>query len=142
VEEYKDVYQTTLKLTKEQEDAASSGLQSFCHADGRSPDVQREEDIARRTWIEITPPCHTAEEFVADPRLLHYSLVSVAIFGRHTRGLGRENRSNYIRPITAIQQTIAPTWQPLLQTPPFPEYPADIALFPCLPHGADRSFRQ
>jgi hypothetical protein len=31
-------------------------------------------------------------------------------------------RSNRIRPETAIRKHIDPTWQPLLQTPPFPEY--------------------
>ncbi|WP_315820784.1 vanadium-dependent haloperoxidase [Paraflavitalea speifideaquila] len=31
-------------------------------------------------------------------------------------------RSNRIRPETAIRQLIDPHWQPLLQTPPFPEY--------------------
>ncbi len=31
-------------------------------------------------------------------------------------------RSNRIRPETAIRKYIDPTWEPLLQTPPFPEY--------------------
>jgi hypothetical protein len=31
-------------------------------------------------------------------------------------------RSNRIRPETAIRKLIDPTWEPLLQTPPFPEY--------------------
>jgi len=33
-------------------------------------------------------------------------------------------RSVRVRPVTVIQQNIDPTWQPLLQTPPFPEYPS------------------
>ena len=31
-------------------------------------------------------------------------------------------RSNRIRPVTAINRTLDANWQPLLQTPPFPEY--------------------
>jgi hypothetical protein len=31
-------------------------------------------------------------------------------------------RSNRIRPETAIRKYVDPTWEPLLQTPPFPEY--------------------
>ncbi|WP_245990968.1 vanadium-dependent haloperoxidase [Hymenobacter rubripertinctus] len=31
-------------------------------------------------------------------------------------------RSNRIRPETAIRRYLDPTWQPILQTPPFPEY--------------------
>lgn len=33
-------------------------------------------------------------------------------------------RSNRIRPETAIRKYIDPSWRPLLQTPPFPEYPS------------------
>lgn len=33
-------------------------------------------------------------------------------------------RSNRIRPETAIRRYLDPTWKPLLQTPPFPEYPS------------------
>jgi hypothetical protein len=29
---------------------------------------------------------------------------------------------SYLRPVTAIQETMDPSWLPLLQTPPFPEY--------------------
>lgn len=31
-------------------------------------------------------------------------------------------RSNRVRPVTAINRTLDANWQPLLQTPPFPEY--------------------
>lgn len=33
-------------------------------------------------------------------------------------------RGNRIRPVTIINRTIDANWQPLLQTPPFPEYPS------------------
>jgi hypothetical protein len=33
-------------------------------------------------------------------------------------------RSNLVRPETVINSTIDPSWRPLLQTPPFPEYPS------------------
>lgn len=33
-------------------------------------------------------------------------------------------RFNLLRPVTYIQRLIDPAWQPLLQTPPFPEYPS------------------
>lgn len=33
-------------------------------------------------------------------------------------------RSNYIRPETVIRRYIDPNWNPILQTPPFPEYPS------------------
>lgn len=33
-------------------------------------------------------------------------------------------RFNLLRPVTYIQRLVDPAWQPLLQTPPFPEYPS------------------
>lgn len=33
-------------------------------------------------------------------------------------------RSSYIRPVTVINDKIDATWLPMLQTPPFPEYPS------------------
>lgn len=56
--------------------------------------------------------------------LYTYSLVSIAIFDAILSTWEEKYRSNYIRPITAIQQLISPTWEPFLQTPPFPEYPS------------------
>lgn len=53
-----------------------------------------------------------------------YSLVSVAIFDGFIAAWDEKYRSNYIRPVTAIQKEMMPTWEPLLQTPPFPEYPS------------------
>jgi hypothetical protein len=49
-------------------------------------------------------------------------MVSISIFDVIIAAWDEKYRSNYIRPITAIQQSIAPEWQPILQTPPFPEY--------------------
>ena len=31
-------------------------------------------------------------------------------------------KTNYVRPVTIINESIEKTWTPLLQTPPFPEY--------------------
>ena len=56
--------------------------------------------------------------------LYAYSLVSVEIFDAIISCWDEKYRNNYIRPVTAIQQLISPVWQPLLQTPPFPEYPS------------------
>ena len=54
--------------------------------------------------------------------LYTYCLVSVAIFDVIIAAWYEKYKSNYILTITAIQQSIAPEWQPVLQTPPFPEY--------------------
>ena len=50
--------------------------------------------------------------------------MSIGIFDAIIACWDEKFRSDYIRPVTAIQQLISPVWQPRLQTPPFPEYPS------------------
>ena len=56
--------------------------------------------------------------------LATYSLVSVALFDAFIACWDEKFKTNYIRPVTAIQQLMVPNWDPQLQTPPFPEYPS------------------
>ena len=58
------------------------------------------------------------------PALATYSLVSIALFDAFIACWDIKYKTNYIRPVTAIQHLIAPNWEPVLQTPPFPEYPS------------------
>jgi membrane-associated phospholipid phosphatase len=58
------------------------------------------------------------------PALATYSLVSVALFDAFIACWDVKYKVNYIRPVTAIQQLMLPSWDPVLQTPPFPEYPS------------------
>jgi len=51
-----------------------------------------------------------------------YTLTSIGIFDAFINCWDEKYRSNLIRPETLINQTIDQNWQPLLQTPPFPEY--------------------
>ena len=58
------------------------------------------------------------------PALATYSLVSIALFDAFIACWDVKYKTNYIRPVTAIQQLMQPSWDPVLQTPPFPEYPS------------------
>jgi hypothetical protein len=53
-----------------------------------------------------------------------YTLTSIAIFDGFISCWEEKFRSNLIRPETYINATIDEDWRPLLQTPPFPEYPS------------------
>jgi hypothetical protein len=75
-------------------------------------------------WIGITGIAIRQKKQTLAEALLSYSLVSIAIFDAFITCWDEKFRSNYIRPVTAIQVLLSPTWQPLLQTPPFPEYPS------------------
>lgn len=50
------------------------------------------------------------------------TLVSVSLMDGFVACWDEKFRSNRIRPETAIRRHIDPSWRPLLQTPPFPEY--------------------
>lgn len=51
-----------------------------------------------------------------------YSLTAFALFDGFTACWAEKFRVNLIRPVTYINRYIDPKWEPLLQTPPFPEH--------------------
>jgi hypothetical protein len=53
-----------------------------------------------------------------------YARVSMALSDGFVSAWQEKYRSVRVRPVTVIQGGIDPGWQPLLQTPPFPEYPS------------------
>lgn len=56
-----------------------------------------------------------------------YAMTSIALFDSFICSWEAKYEYSYIRPVTAIEDMIDHTWMPLLQTPPFPEYPAGHA---------------
>lgn len=53
-----------------------------------------------------------------------YTLLCVGVFDGFISCWDEKYRSNYIRPVTVIQQYLDPNWKPILYTPNFPEYPS------------------
>ena len=53
-----------------------------------------------------------------------YARVSVALADGFISAWDEKFRSNVPRPETVINKYVDPAWEPLLQTPPFPEYPS------------------
>ena len=53
-----------------------------------------------------------------------YTYVAIALFDAFVSCWDEKYRSNVIRPETYINSYIDESWRPLLQTPPFPEYPS------------------
>jgi len=51
-----------------------------------------------------------------------YALTAIALNEGFISCWDEKYRSSYIRPVTAINESIDPAWLPFLQTPPFPEY--------------------
>lgn len=75
-------------------------------------------------WLGITGiACVKANKnFAASMQI--YTLVAVGLTDAFISCWDEKYRSNRIRPETAIRKYIDPNWHPLLQTPPFPEYPS------------------
>ncbi len=60
-----------------------------------------------------------------------YASTSVVIFDAFISCWKEKYESKKIRPITAIRNIIDEKWEPLLQTPPFPEYPSGHSVISC-----------
>jgi hypothetical protein len=73
-------------------------------------------------WLGIAGiACEKAKKSCNESMQIH-TLVSIGLMDAFICCWDEKFRSNRIRPETAIRKYIDPTWQPLLQTPPFPEY--------------------
>jgi hypothetical protein len=75
-------------------------------------------------WIGITAIACKKTHANAIQSARAYALVSVAMFDAFISCWQEKYKSKYIRPVTVINDKIDVNWLPLLQTPPFPEYPS------------------
>jgi len=73
-------------------------------------------------WLGITGiACLNAKKNFKETMQI-YTSVSIGLMDGFICCWDEKYRSNRIRPETAIRKYIDPRWEPLLQTPPFPEY--------------------
>ncbi|MFD2572798.1 vanadium-dependent haloperoxidase [Spirosoma soli] len=73
-------------------------------------------------WMNITSIAVSKAKLSFDKAVMVHSLVAMTLMDAFISCWDEKYRSNRIRPETAINRYINPRWQPLLQTPPFPEY--------------------
>lgn len=73
-------------------------------------------------WMNITSLVTAQTGLPFDKALLTHSLVAMTLMDAFISCWDEKYRSNRIRPETVINRYINVRWQPLLQTPPFPEY--------------------
>lgn len=73
-------------------------------------------------WIGITKIAARKTNSDFDQSVMAYTKTSIAIADAFISCWDEKYRSNLIRPETLINQHIDENWQPVLQTPPFPEY--------------------
>jgi hypothetical protein len=75
-------------------------------------------------WIGITAIACKKTKVDAVKTAQAYALTSIALYDAFICGWQVKYNTKYIRPVTVINDKIDHTWLPMLQTPPFPEYPS------------------
>ena len=73
-------------------------------------------------WMNITSIVTAQAKLPFDKALMIHSVVAMTLMDAFISCWDEKCRSNRIRPETVINRYVAIRWQPLLQTPPFPEY--------------------
>jgi hypothetical protein len=73
-------------------------------------------------WIGITGLACKKERISLARTAYTHAFVSLAIADAFIACWDDKYKYNRVRPVTAIKKILDPTWSPLLQTPPFPEY--------------------
>jgi len=121
--EVKEVYTISKSLTEEQKTIASYW--------DDNPFVMEHSGHMMFGNKKITPGGHwmgitaiAAKETKADPVKVaqSYALTSIALYDAFISCWDEKYRSNVVRPVTVINESIDKYWTPFLQTPPFPEY--------------------
>jgi PAP2 superfamily len=123
--EAKLVYDTGKALTEEQKEIAN-----FWDCNPFKMNVQGHAMFATKKispgghWMDIVGQVSRQANYNIMQTSEAYTLVSIGLFDAFISCWDEKYRSNVVRPETIINQHIDKEWQPLLQTPPFPEYPS------------------
>ncbi|NIJ51943.1 vanadium-dependent haloperoxidase [Dyadobacter arcticus] len=73
-------------------------------------------------WMNITGIATTKANLDVDQGILVHALAAATLMDAFISCWDEKYRSSRVRPETVITRSIDQKWQPLLQTPPFPEY--------------------
>lgn len=75
-------------------------------------------------WMGITGIASEKANLDFTKTMLLHTIVALTLHDAFISCWDEKYRSNRLRPETAINQSLDQKWKPLLQTPPFPEYPS------------------
>lgn len=118
-----EVYQTGIELTDEQE-----AISAFWNDNPFSLTIQGHAMFGRKLmtpgghWMGIAAIAARSAEADLVQAAESYALTAVALFDGFMSCWDEKFRSTLVRPETVIQRHFDEAWEPLLQTPPFPEY--------------------
>ena len=120
-----DVYQQSKKLTPEQVNIAKFWDDNpfVIQHSGHMMFVNKKITPGGH-WMGITRIACKKTKAKAVKTAQAYALTSIALYDAFICGWQVKYTTEYIRPVTVINDKIDNKWLPLLQTPPFPEYPS------------------
>lgn len=122
--EVMEVYEVRKKLTKEQDSIAIYWDDNpFVTQHKGHLTFANKKTTPVGHWMGITSIL--CQQYAKGNALLTakaFGLTSAAIFDAFISCWDEKYRSRTVRPITVIREWMDPVWEPILQTPPFPEY--------------------
>jgi hypothetical protein len=89
-------------------------------------------------WVGITAIACQQDSLDLMRSVETYTWVSLALADAFIACWDEKYRSELIRPETVINEYVDPNWEPILQTPPFPEYTSGHSVFDCRCRGTHR----
>lgn len=121
----KEVYNISQNPTKEQLDkAAFWDCNPFAVATSGHMSIGFKKISPGGHWMNIAGIAAEKAHLDFDKSVLLHTVLSVTLMDAFISCWDEKYRSNRIRPATYINRYIHVRWEPLLQTPPFPEYPS------------------
>ena len=126
--EVKEVYDISMKIAKEGDDSEEIAIAQFWDCNPYVSVTRGHLMFATKKispgahWIGIAKIACKKTNSDLDKTIYAYTKTSIALMDAFISCWDEKYRSNLIRPETLINEHIDEDWQPVLQTPPFPEY--------------------
>lgn len=126
--EVKEVYDISMNITKEGDDSEEIAIAQFWDCNPYVSVTRGHLMFATKKispgahWIGIAKIACKKTNSDLDKTIYAYTKTSIALMDAFISCWDEKYRSNLIRPETLINEHIDEDWQPVLQTPPFPEY--------------------
>lgn len=128
--ELKEVYDVSKEITSKGDDSEEIAIAQFWDCNPYVSVTRGHLMFATKKitpgahWIGITKIACNKSDLDLEDTVFAYTKTSIAIFDAFISCWDEKYRSNLIRPETLINNHIDDQWEPILQTPPFPEYPS------------------